>query len=125
MERLTMATNTDLKELRVAVTGGTSGLGLALVRRLIGRGAQVAFIARNAKAVAQIANETGGCGIVGDIGRKEDIYPIALQITGNLVGVDVLMSNASAVCPTPLLMLATLVGAELAEALRVNLLGLL
>ena len=51
-----MTTNTDLKELRVAVTGGTSGLGLALVRRLIGRGAQVAFIARNARAVAQIAN---------------------------------------------------------------------
>jgi NAD(P)-dependent dehydrogenase (short-subunit alcohol dehydrogenase family) len=118
-----MTTNTDLKELRVAVTGGTSGLGLALVRRLIGRGAQVAFVARNAKAVAQIANETGGYGIVGDVGRKEDIYPIALQITGNLGGLDVLINNASALGPTPLSLLADTECEELEQALTVNLLG--
>jgi NAD(P)-dependent dehydrogenase (short-subunit alcohol dehydrogenase family) len=118
-----MATNTDLKELRVAVTGGTSGLGLALVRRLIGRGAQVAFIARNARAVAQIANETGGYGIVGDVGRKEDIHPIALQITGNLGGLDALINNASALGPTPLSLLADTECEELEQALRVNLLG--
>ena len=118
-----MATNTDLKELRVAVTGGTSGLGLALVRRLIGRGAQVAFIARNAKAIAQIANETGGYGIVGDVGRKEDIHPIALQITGNLGGLDALINNASALGPTPLSLLADTECEELEQALRVNLLG--
>ena len=29
--------------IRVAVTGGTSGLGLALVRELLGRGAQPNF----------------------------------------------------------------------------------
>jgi NAD(P)-dependent dehydrogenase (short-subunit alcohol dehydrogenase family) len=123
MERLTMTTNTDLKELRVAVTGGTSGLGLALVRRLIGRGTQVAFVARNAKAVAQIAYETGGYGIVGDVGRKEDIYPIALQITGNLGGLDVLINNASALGPTPLSLLADTECEELEQALTVNLLG--
>ena len=118
-----MATDSDLKELRVAVTGGTSGLGLALVRRLIGRGAEVAFIARNAKVIAQIANETGGYGIIGDVGRKEDIYPIALQITGNLGGLDVLINNASALGPTPLSLLADTECEELEQALRVNLLG--
>ena len=118
-----MAIDSDLKELRVAVTGGTSGLGLALVRRLIGRGAQVAFIARNAKAIAQIANETGGYGIIGDVGRKEDIYPIALQITGNLGGLDVLINNASALGPTPLSLLADTECEELEQALMVNLLG--
>ena len=118
-----MATDSDLKELRVAVTGGTSGLGLALVRRLIGRGAQVAFVARSAEAIAQITNETGGYGIVGDVGRKEDIYPIALQITGNLGGLDVLINNASALGPTPLSLLADTECEELEQALRVNLLG--
>ena len=118
-----MATDSDLKELRVAVTGGTSGLGLALVRRLIGRGAEVAFIARNAKAIAQIANETRGYGIIGDVGRKDDIYPIALQITGNLGGLDVLINNASALGPTPLSLLADTECEELEQALRVNLLG--
>ena len=118
-----MAIDSDLKELRVAVTGGTSGLGLALVRRLIGRGAQVAFIARNAKAIAQIANETGGYGIIGDVGRKEDIYPIALQITGNLGGLDALINNASALGPTPLVLLADTECEELEQALAVNLLA--
>jgi len=118
-----MATGTDLKELGVAVTGGTSGLGMALVRRLIGRGAQVAFVARNAEAVERIGTETGGYGIVGDIGRKEDIYPIALQITGNLGGLDVLINNASALGPTPLALLADTECEELEHAFRVNLLG--
>ena len=35
-----------LRGLRVAITGGTSGLGLALTRALHARGAAVAFIAR-------------------------------------------------------------------------------
>ena len=118
-----MATHSDLKELRVAVTGGTSGLGLALVRRLIGRGALVAFVARSAEAIAQITNETGGYGIGGDVGRKEDIYPIALQITGNLGGLDVLINNASALGPMPLALLADTECEELEQALRVNLLG--
>jgi NAD(P)-dependent dehydrogenase (short-subunit alcohol dehydrogenase family) len=118
-----MATDSDLKKLRVAVTGGTSGLGLALVRRLIGRGAQVAFVARSAEAIAQITNETGGYGIVGDVGRKEDIYPIALQITGNLGGLEVLINNASALGPTPLSLFADTECEELEQALRVNLLG--
>jgi len=33
-----MPTHNDLKEFRLAVTGGTSGLGLALVRSLVARG---------------------------------------------------------------------------------------
>ena len=98
--------NTKLERLRVAVTGGTSGLGLALVRLLVAQGAHVAFVARTARAVERTASETAACGIVGDIGRKEDIYPIALQVTGNLGGLDALINNASSLGPTPLVPLA-------------------
>ena len=35
----------DLRGLRIAITGGTAGLGLALVREWQGRGARVAFVA--------------------------------------------------------------------------------
>ena len=118
-----MPINLDLKELRVAVTGGTSGLGLALVRLLAARGARVAFVARTARAVELIAYETGAFGIVGDIGRKEDIHPIALQVTGNLGGLDALINNASALGSIPLALLADTECEELERALTVNLLG--
>jgi NAD(P)-dependent dehydrogenase (short-subunit alcohol dehydrogenase family) len=118
-----MSADIDLKELRVAITGGTSGLGLAIVRGLAARGARVAFVARTADAVSLIANETGACGIVGDVGRKDDIYPIALQVSGNLGGLDALINNASSLGPTPLAPLADTECEELEEALRVNVLG--
>ncbi|MGB6766558.1 MAG: SDR family NAD(P)-dependent oxidoreductase [Methyloceanibacter sp.] len=81
-----MSTDARLKGLRVTVTGGTSGLGLALVRLLADQGARVAFVARTAPAVEFAANGTGAFGIIGDVGCKSDIYPIALQIIGNLGG---------------------------------------
>jgi NAD(P)-dependent dehydrogenase (short-subunit alcohol dehydrogenase family) len=118
-----MQTNIDLQRLRVAVTGGTSGLGLALVRQLTAQGAHVAFVARSAAHVERVADATGAHGIVGDIGKKEDIYPIALQVTACLGGVDVLINNASSLGPVPLALLADTECEELEKALAVNLVG--
>jgi NAD(P)-dependent dehydrogenase (short-subunit alcohol dehydrogenase family) len=118
-----MPIDTDLKELRVAVTGGTSGLGLALVRLLAARGAHVAFVARTEAAVERTSHATGARGIVGDVGHKDDIYPIALQIVGNLGGLDVLINNASSLGPTPLALLADTECEDLEQGLAVNLLG--
>src|SRR5437016_13928939 len=92
--------NNDSSALRVAVTGGTSGLGLALVRALHARGAQVAFVARDAQRVQRVAAELRGThGIVGDIASKDDTHRIALQITAALGGLDVLINNASSLGP--------------------------
>ncbi|RWD48309.1 MAG: SDR family oxidoreductase [Mesorhizobium sp.] len=118
-----MQTNIDLQKLRVAVTGGTSGLGLALVRQLAEQGASVAFVARTTADVERIADETGAHGIVGDVGNKEDIYPIALQVTASLGGLDVLINNASSLGPVPLALLADTECEELEKALAVNLVG--
>ncbi len=118
-----MQIDTPLKGLRVAVTGGTSGLGLALVEQLAARGARVAFVARTGSAVGRTARRTGAHGIVGDVGAKDDIYPMALQITGALGGLDVLVNNASSLGPTPLALLADTQCEELAEALQVNVIG--
>jgi NAD(P)-dependent dehydrogenase (short-subunit alcohol dehydrogenase family) len=118
-----MSSITHLSGLRVAVTGGTSGLGLALVQRLAGSGARVAFVARTASAVQRTAAATGTHGIVGDVGAKQDTYPIALQITGALGGLDVLVNNASSLGPTPLALLADTQCEELERALAVNVLG--
>ncbi|MBB3350482.1 NAD(P)-dependent dehydrogenase (short-subunit alcohol dehydrogenase family) [Rhizobium sp. BK049] len=118
-----MQANIDLQGLRVGITGGTSGLGLALVRQLAEKGASIAFVARTAANVERVAAETGAFGIVADIGKKEDIYPIAMQISANLGGVDVLINNASNLGPVPLALLADTECEELEAALAVNLLG--
>jgi NAD(P)-dependent dehydrogenase (short-subunit alcohol dehydrogenase family) len=113
-----------MKHVRVAVTGGTSGLGLALVRELTRRGARVAFVARSRERVEQVAREhPGSCGIVGDVARKADIHPIALQIVAALGGLDVLVNNASSLGPTPLALLADTRCEDFALALETNVLG--
>jgi NAD(P)-dependent dehydrogenase (short-subunit alcohol dehydrogenase family) len=114
----------DLNGVRAAVTGGTSGLGLALVREFLRRGARVAFVARTREQVESVVRaHPPAHGIVGDVARKEDIYPIALQIVGNLGGLDVLVNNASSLGPTPLALLADTACEELELALATNVLG--
>jgi NAD(P)-dependent dehydrogenase (short-subunit alcohol dehydrogenase family) len=110
--------------LRAAITGGTSGLGLALVRELLGRGAQVAFVARRRDEVERVAREqVGAQGIVGDVSKKDDIHPIAMQVVGVLGGLDILINNASDLGPTPLALLADTDCEDLERALATNVLG--
>ena len=117
-------THPPLQGLRAAVTGGTSGLGRALAAELLGRGARVAFVARHADAVRRTADELcGSHGIVGDVSRKDHIYPLAIQITGTLGGLDVLVNNASALGPVPLALLADTDCEDLELALATNLVG--
>jgi NAD(P)-dependent dehydrogenase (short-subunit alcohol dehydrogenase family) len=110
--------------LRVAVTGGTSGLGLALVRELVAQSAHVAFVARGRERVERVARDhPGSHGIVGDVARKNDTYPIALQVVGTLGGLDVLINNASDLGPTPLALLGDTDCEDLERALATNVLG--
>lgn len=119
----TVSTN-PFSGLRVAITGGTSGLGLALVRELLARGARVAFVARTRERVAQVVRENPGAhGIVGDVSAKNDIYPMAIQITGELGGLDVLINNASDLGPTPLAMLSDTECEDLERAYATNVFG--
>ena len=111
-------------DLRVLVTGGTAGLGLAIVRALAARGARVAFVARKPEGVERVARDLAGThGIVGDVARKDDIYPIALQALGELGGLDVLINNASDLGPASLRLLADTDCEDLERALAAYLLG--
>jgi len=121
---MTLQLNERLDGVRVAITGGTSGLGLALVDELTRRGARVAFVARTRDRVDEVARAYPlAYGIVGDVASKEDIYPIALQILGGLGGLDVLVNNASSLGPVPLALLADTDCEDLELALATNVLG--
>lgn len=116
--------DTGLHGLRIAITGGTSGLGLALVREWRRRGAAVAFVARNEANVERVARENPGtAGIAGDVSAKEQVHPIALQILGRLGGLDILVNNASSLGPVPLAPLADTECEDLEAALATNVVG--
>jgi NAD(P)-dependent dehydrogenase (short-subunit alcohol dehydrogenase family) len=109
---------------RVAVTGGTSGLGLALVDAFAQAGAHVAFVARDAHRVNAVAlRRPGTHGIAGDVSDKESIHAIALQVTGALGGLDLLVNNASSLGPVPLAPLADTECEDFESALATNVLG--
>jgi NAD(P)-dependent dehydrogenase (short-subunit alcohol dehydrogenase family) len=111
-------------QLRIAITGGTSGLGLALVREFSARGGRVAFLARHAEPVAKVERENKNThGIVADVSDKDAIYPAALQIAGELGGLEILINNASDLGAVPLALLADTNGEELEKAIATNVLG--
>lgn len=113
-----------LQGLCIGITGGTSGLGQALVQSLTASGAQVAFVARHAERVAAVERDNpGSSGIVGDIARKLDVHRIALQMLGRLGGLDVLINNASDLGPIPLALLGDTDCEDFERALQTNVLG--
>jgi NAD(P)-dependent dehydrogenase (short-subunit alcohol dehydrogenase family) len=110
--------------LRVAITGGTSGLGLALVRELLTRHSRVCFVARHRDRVLEVEDAHAGAhGIVGDVSKKDETYPIAMQIVAALGGLDVLINNASDLGPPGLALLADTDCEDLERALATNLVG--
>jgi NAD(P)-dependent dehydrogenase (short-subunit alcohol dehydrogenase family) len=115
---------THRQNLRIAITGGTSGLGFALLRRFWSEGGAIAFTARSVERVAEIARaHPGAHGIVADIADKAMIYPTATQIAGRLGGLDVLVNNASSLGPVPLKLLADTSCEDFERAIETNLLG--
>lgn len=120
----TTTSTSNLDGLRVAVTGGTSGLGLALVEALHRLRVDVAFVARDKQRVEDVAQRYQGThGIDGDVARKDTTHSLAMRITAALGGLDVLVNNASSLGPVPLALLADTDCEDLEEALATNLVG--
>jgi 3-oxoacyl-[acyl-carrier protein] reductase len=90
-----------LSGLRALVSGGTRGIGRAVVETLLDEGARVAFCARSADAVAATEAEltAGGATVVGSVTDVSDGAAVADWVTGSaavLGGIDILVANVSA-----------------------------
>jgi hypothetical protein len=57
----------SLKNQRVIVTGGSSGLGLGVVEAVVSRGAKVMVVARDAQRLAEVESRLGVIGALGDV----------------------------------------------------------
>lgn len=107
------------------ITGGTSGLGLALARQLLDAGAQVVLSGRDAergaKAVAELGRDV--VFVPGDIAREEDVAAAVSEAAGRgRLGIAVNCAGSPRVGRV-LSRRGPLPAAEFAHVMGVNLLG--
>ncbi len=114
----------SIQGTRVLVSGGTSGLGRALVEALLREGAQVATFARSKDALSALKADFPEVTVFpADISRKEDIHRIAALSFQALGRVDVLIHNASYLGATPLRLLLDTECEDFEAVLQANVLG--
>ena len=80
----------------VLITGGSRGIGKAMVEEFCSRGYRVAFTYKNSDAAAnELARKLGALAIKADSEVAADIERAVLTVTDELGGVDILINNAA------------------------------
>ena len=91
----------ELKGLKAVVTGGTRGIGRAIVDTLVAEGAEVAFCARNADEVRATTATLAAAGatVFGatvDVGDAAALKAFVEQAAARMGGIDIVVANVSA-----------------------------
>ncbi|WP_066777662.1 SDR family oxidoreductase [Sphingomonas sp. CCH5-D11] len=89
-----------LKDKRILLTGGTTGIGRAMLLQFARAGARVLTMGRDGEALEEAlsaAREHGGAlhGLIADLGKREDVERIFAAVDEKLGGLDILVSNAA------------------------------
>lgn len=85
---------TNLHGKVIVVTGGASGIGLAIAERFAANGATVVLSDINAKMGAPIAERLGGSFVAGDLSQRADCKRLIDQAVAMYGTVHVLVNNA-------------------------------
>ncbi|CAO4137251.1 SDR family NAD(P)-dependent oxidoreductase [Methylorubrum extorquens] len=86
------------------VTGGSSGIGLAIARRFRDLGMQVVLVGRRQGAVDAAVHELGGdvLGLTADVAKPEELDRLFAEVGDRFGRLDVLVPNAGGGEPAPL-----------------------
>ena len=79
---------------RFLITGGSQGIGAAIVEAARKAGHEVVFTGRNQELVDQVASETGAEGLRADVSVAQDNARTVEVCSERMGGVDVLINNA-------------------------------
>jgi 3-oxoacyl-[acyl-carrier protein] reductase len=79
---------------RFLVTGGSQGIGAAVVEQAARAGHRVVFTARDDARIGDTARKTGARGIKADVGSGDDNARTVDECMKEMGGVDVLINNA-------------------------------
>lgn len=89
------------------VTGGTSGIGLAMATALVGAGARTYIVARSeddgVRIAAELSQQGGDCRFVrGDLTSQAGIRSVAAALADRETSLDILVNNAGSVEVAPI-----------------------
>lgn len=93
-----------LNHKNAAITGGNSGIGLAIARAFVGEGARVAILGRDSDTLEAAASELGPhtVAVQGDVANLDDLDRFYSEVGSAFEGLDVLVANAGLYRSTPL-----------------------
>lgn len=78
----------------VLITGGGTGIGAEVARRMAREGANVVLMGRRAAPLEQVAAEFGGTVIAGDAANTADVKAAIAAIVAQFGSLDILIANA-------------------------------
>ena len=101
MKQLTEYFGQNIKDKRIVITGGTTGIGKATADLLVSLGGRVLIFGRDHEAFRKsfddIKKQFPDCelyGIPADVTKKEDTDSILKIVDQELGGIDILINNA-------------------------------
>ncbi len=98
--------NYGLEDKVAVVTGGSRGIGLELVKRLLEEGAKVAFCARKKESIDQALSEMGGAGDrvlakTAHVAKEEEVNSFIDEAIVRFGKIDILINNVGMNLVTP------------------------